>query len=111
MQLYFLFFGCISAELIGGRNSTVNNDRNIFFLCSVKNKSGLKNICLIVKKPTRVRKVHGREAVPVAHSNSSTPCEGEPLTPVVRLKVEVFACVHVRVCVCMHMCARACVCV
>lgn len=99
MQLYFLFFGCISAELIGGRNSTVNNDRNIFFFPLFgKKQKWFEKYLWVCQKPAWVRKVHGKEAVPVTQGNCSTPWEGERLIPVARLKIaDARLCVHMRV--------------
>lgn len=65
MQLYFLFFECILAELMGGRNSILNNDRNIFFSWFSKKQKWFEKHQPSCQKPKQERKELGTEAVTV----------------------------------------------
>lgn len=61
MQLYFLFFECILAELMGGRNSLLNNDRNIFFSWFSKKQKWFEKHQPSCQKPKQERKELGTE--------------------------------------------------
>lgn len=98
MQLYFLFFESILAELMGGRNSILNNDRNIFFSWFSKKQKWFEKYQPSCQKPKRVRKELGAEAVTVTQGDPTVSRSGRSWSLWWGLR---WRCVHECVGVCM----------